>query len=193
MRANSSTSTSQSRAIYQQVVHILVAGLGTSDKTKLIRHISESPLEQVDITSDQIPTQLPSLTAGKLRVDSRLTANIWGAPNQWRHDYVNYLVNIKSILTHRGDLHRVMGMIVVIDSLIVPTNLEEMKLLNLIASDWNLPYIVLASHPHHPHARTLSQIREQYQLNERIPLYACDVSNYDEANRAFINLLYHAM
>lgn len=177
----------------RQVAHIIVAGLQSSDKHKLIRQISETPLETVNIARDTIPTRLPDLTLGKLRVDSRLTAHIWGAPDKWQHDYVNYLVNIKSILAKQGDYHRVMGMIVVIDSLMTVNSAEEAKLLRLIDDDWNMPYIILASHPYHPHARTLMQLRDVYQINDNIPLYACDVNNHEEAHRAFINLLYQIL
>jgi len=192
MQSRPSTSISRN-VTYQQVAHILVAGLWTSEKVKLIRHLSETPLEQVDIARDAIPTKLPNLVMGQLRVDSRLTANIWGAPDQWQHDYVNYLVNIKSILADRGDQHRVIGMMVVVDSLPTASQAEESKLLRLIETDWQLPYIVLASHPYHPHARQPSQLREVYQIPDAVPLYPCDVSDYSEANRALINLLYHAM
>jgi len=192
MQSRPSTSISP-YVTHKQVAHILVAGLWTSEKIKLIRHISETPLEQVDIARDTIPTKLPNLVMGRLQVDSRLTAYIWGAPDQWRHDYVNYLVNIKAILADRGDEHRVMGMIAVVDSLPTASQAEEGKLLRLIESDWKLPYIVLASHPYHPHARTSVHLRDFYQLPDNVPLFPCDVADYAEANRALINLLYHAM
>lgn len=192
MQSQPLSSTSQSHSPYQQIAHIIVAGLWSSDKNKLIWQISDTPLEKVDIVGDKIPVKLPQLVMGQLHVDARLTARIWGAPDHWRHDYVNYLVNIKAILNSGGN-HRVMGMIVVVDSLLTATASEEAKLLRLIANDWKLPYIVLASHPYDPHARTLIQLREQYAIDEAIPVYACDVSDPHEANRGFINLLYHAM
>lgn len=182
-----------SDASYQQVAHIVIAGLWTSDKTKLIRHISEMPLEEVDIIGDRIPVKLPNLIMGQLRVDSRLTAQIWGAPDKWRHDYVNYLVNIKTILNNRGDQHRVMGMIVVVDSLPNASREDEGKLVRLIETDWQLPYIILASHPYEPHARPINQIREEYRIGDVVPIHLCDVADKAEANRAFINLMYHAM
>lgn len=177
----------------QQVTHVLVAGLRASDKSKLIRHISETPLEQVDIARGIIPTKLPKLLMGEIQVDSRLKTKIWGAPDHWRHDYVNYLVNIKTILNNRGNNHRVLGMIVVIDSLHTIASADESKLVRLIQADWSLPYIIVASHPHAPHARHMDDIRESYQINDSVPLLSCDISQATEAKRVLIELLYHAM
>ncbi len=193
MHLQSSSSLSQSMVSRKQVAHIIVAGLGSSGKNKLIWQISETPLEYVDIASEQIPTRLPDLSMGQLTVDSRLTTYIWGAPDEWRHDYVNYLVNIQSILAKRGDNHRVMGMIVMIDSIPRGSSVEEEKLLRLIASDWKLPHVILASHPYHHHARPLNQLREIYKIDEKIPLFQCDVTDKNEVSRSLINFLYHAM
>lgn len=177
----------------KQVTHILVAGLWTSDKHKLIRHVSEVPLEEVDITSDLIPVELPKLLMGELQVDTRLTTCIWGAPANWRHDYVNYLVNIKSILNDRGDRHRVMGMVVVVDSLRTASSEDEGKLVRLIQSDWQLPYIIVASHPYAPHARHCEAIREEYNIASTVPILPYDLSQQSECQRIFIELMYHMM
>ena len=184
-------STDQSSS--QQIAHILVAGLWTSDKQKLIRHACETPLEQVDLVGDKIPVDLPELLMGELQVDSRLTAKIWGAPDQWRYDYVNYLVNIRWILEQQENHHRVLGMIVVVDSRETVSSVDEGKLVRLIQSDWSLPYIIVASHPDAPHARHPKMIREQYGIDDLIPMFPCDVSQAEEVNRILIEFVYHVM
>ena len=178
---------------YQQIMHILVAGLWTSDKHKFIHHISEAPLEEVDVAANLIPVELPKLLMGELQVDSRLITRVWGAPDHWRHDYVNYLVNIKSILNNRGDHHRVMGMIVVVDSVVTASSENEGKLLRLIQSDWSLPYIVVASHPYNPYARSVDTIREQYHIQEDIPILPYDISNPSTCKQVLIDLMYRIM
>lgn len=179
--------------IPHQIAHVLVAGLWTSDKDKLIRHVSDVPLEYVDIVGDLIPVELPKLLTGELQVDSRLTAKIWGAPDQWRHDYVNYLVNIKTILNNRGDNHRVMGMIVVVDSVLTTSSDDEGKLVRLIQMDWLSPFIVVASHPYDAHARHVEVIREDYRINNDVPILPFDISQPTQAKNALIELMYRAM
>ena len=119
---------SQDQSSSQQIAHILVAGLWSSDKHKLIRHASDTPLEHIDLVGDKIPVDLPELLMGELQVDSRLTTKIWGAPDQWRYDYVNYLVNIRWVLEQQGHYHRVLGMIVVVDSRETVSSADEGKL-----------------------------------------------------------------
>lgn len=182
------TTTSQ-----QQTTHILVAGLETSDKHKFIYHVSDIPLEHVDVVGDLIPADLPELLMGEVRVDSQLTTCVWGAPDHWRHDYVNYLVNIKTILNERGNLHRVMGMVVVVDSNQTAVSEFEGKLVRLIQTDWALPYIIIASHPYDRYARHVETIREQYQINEDIPILPYDLSDAKQCKRALIELMYRTM
>lgn len=193
MQTQSVFTQSHNQPLPHQMAHILVAGLRASNKNKLIRHISETPLEYVDVVGDLIPVELPKLLMGELQVDSRLTAKIWGAPDHWRYDYVNYLVNIKTILSNRGNNHRVLGMIVVIDSVHTLSSENESKLVRLIQSDWSLPYIIVASHPYAPHARHIDDIRDCYQINKTVPILPCDISQATEAKRILIELMYHAM
>ena len=176
-----------------QITHVLVAGLQVSNKNKLIHHISETPLERVDLVRDLIPADLPRLLMGELKVDSRLTTQIWGAPDHWQHDYVNYLVNIKTILNNRGNNHRVLGMIVVVDSLQSVYSTDESKLVRLIQADWPLPYIIVASHPNAPHARHIDDICDSYQINKNVPIFPCDITQAEEAKRILIELMYCAM
>ena len=184
---------SHNRPSPKQITHVLVAGLLRSDKNKLIHHLSETPLEHVDLVRGVIPAKLPELLMGELQVDSRLTTKIWGAPDHWRHDYVNYLLNINTILNNHGNHHRVLGMIVVVDSLQTPSSAEESKLVRLIQAEWPLPYIIVISHPYAPHARPINDICEQYQINSNVPMLPCDVSQAAEAKRVLIELMYQTM
>jgi signal recognition particle receptor subunit beta len=193
MQTQQSFAQSNNPPIPHLMTHILVAGLWTSDKNKLIRHISEIPLEQVDLVGDLIPAELPNLTMGELSVDSRMTTQIWGAPDYWRHDYVNYLMTIKNILNKRDTNHRVLGMIVVIDSIQTSASADENKLLRLIREDWSLPYIVVASQPDEPYARSIDDIYEAYQIPRNVPILPCDVSDASQANRMLIELMYRSM
>ena len=181
------------RQLSQQVAHILVAGLWSSDKTKLIRHVSDTPLESVNVAEDFLPVKMPDLLMGEMKVDDRLTAHVWGAPKDWRHDYVNYLVNIKTILLNRGDHHRMMGMIIVVDSLRSASSEDEGKLVRLVQSDWHLPYFIVASHPHEPYARHPETIRADYHIHPDVPILPYDISQATEAKRAMIELMYRAM
>lgn len=187
------TPSKQHQDLHHQTVHILVAGLASSNKRQLIRHISETPLDEVDIVGDLIPVKLPKLLSGTLQVDTKLTAQLWGAPDHWRHDYVNYLVNIKTILSNKGRYHRVMGMLVVVDSLRTICSDDEGRLVRLIQADWSLPYIVIASHPYERHARTAEQIRNEYRLDDDISILPYDISQSEQAKRALIELMYRAM
>jgi signal recognition particle receptor subunit beta len=193
MQTQSFFTQSHNQSLPHQITHILVAGLWTSDKNSLIRHVCDAPLHHVDLVGDLIPTKLPDLLMGEIQVDSRLTTQIWGAPDHWQHDYVNYLVNIKTILNNRGENHRVLGMMVVIDSLMTASSADESKVVRLIQADWSLPYIIVASHPYASYARHIDTIRESYQIDESIPIIPCDVSRATEAKRALIELMYCAM
>jgi len=87
----------------------------------------------------------------------------------------------------------VMGMIVVVDSCETVATPDESKLLCHIEMDWRLPYIVLASHPHAPYARTVETIRTAYHIPEKIDILACDLDDPSAVNRAVIELLYRVM
>ena len=193
MQSQSYFTQSYNRQPPHQSTHIIVAGLWTSNKKKLISHISETPLEHVDLVGDLIPAELPKLLMGELQVDSRMTTQIWGAPDHWQHDYVNYLVNIKTILNNRDSYHRVLGIIVVIDSVQTLSSADESKLVRLIQSDWNLPYIIVASNPYAPHARSIDDIYESYRINRNVPIFPCDVTQASEAKQMLIELMYRAM
>jgi len=178
---------------FHQTTHILVAGLETSDKHQFIHHVSDIPLERVDVVGDLIPATLPELLMGEVQVDSQLTTRLWGAPDHWRHDYVNYLVNIKDILNQCDDNQRVMGMVVVVDSLQTAISEHEGKLVRLIQSAWMLPYIIIASHPYDPYARHPETIREQYQIHTDVPILPYDLSDASQCKRALIELMYCIM
>ncbi len=193
MQPHSYFTESNNLPLPHQMTHVLVAGLWTSNKNKLINHISETPLEHIDLVGGFIPVELPKLLMGELSVDSRMTTQIWGAPDQWQHDYVNYLVNIKTILNNRGDNHRVLGMIVVIDSILTTSSVDESKLLRLIQEDWSLPYIIVASRPYAPHARDIDEIYEAYHINHNVPILPCDVTQASEARQMLIELMYRSM
>jgi len=193
MQSQSYFTESHNQSLPHQMTHVLVAGLWTANKNKLINHISEIPLEHIDLASEYIPVELPKLVMGELSVDSRMTTQIWGAPDQWQHDYVNYLVNIKTILNNRGDNHRVLGMIVVIDSILTTSSMDESKLLRLIEEDWSLPYIIVASRPYAPHARNIDEIYDAYHINRKIPILPCDVTQASESRQMLIELMYHSM
>lgn len=185
-------SPSQPVEYHQQTVHIIVAGLEASDKEVLLKHVCDTHLEHIDVVGDRIPVELPKLLMGELHVDSRLTARIWSAPQHWRHDYVNYLVNIKDILETRPNT-RVMGMMVVVDSVQSISSDDEARLLRLIENDWQLPYMVLASHPYEHFARSADEIREAYDIPDRIPVISCDIHDPQEATNALIQLMYTVM
>lgn len=193
MQSQSYFTKSQNLPLPHHITHVLVAGLWTSNKNKLINHISETPLEHIDLAGDFIPVELPKLLMGELSVDSRMTTQIWGAPDQWQHDYVNYLVNIKTILNNRGNNHRVLGMIVVIDSVLTTSSVDESKLLRLIQDDWSLPYIIVASRPYAPHARDIDEIYDAYHIDRTIPILPCDVTQGSEARQMLIELMYRSM
>ncbi len=193
MQSQSYFTQSYNQSPPHQMTHVLVAGLWTSNKNKLISHISETPLEHVDLVGNLIPVELPKLLMGEIHVDSRLTTQIWGAPDNWQHDYVNYLVNIKTILNNQGDNHRVLGMIVVIDSVQTTSSADESKLVRLIQTDWSSPYIIVASRPYAHHARHIDDIYESYRINQNVPILPCDVTQPSEAKRMLIELMYRSM
>lgn len=176
-----------------ETIHILVAGLWRANKTSLLKHICDSELCSLDLVGDSIPADLPDLTMGEIRVDERLTARFWGAPDHWQHDYVSYLLNIRRILDAQIGNHRVMGMILVLDSCESIATYEEAKLSRLIEMDWRLPYMVLASHPDDPYARSIDEIRTAYSIPDTIDILPCDLDDSYAVNRAVIELLYRVM
>ena len=167
-----------------QAVKIVVTGPFAAGKTTLIRTISEITVLSTeksitDATRSRKSDTTVAMDFGRITIDRELVLYLFGTPGQDRFDFMWEILG-----------EGMLGYVLLVDAS-RPDSLEEaVSILGAFRKMAKVPFVVAMNRATSLDVGDEARVRSTLELNDDIPVVACDATDRESVKSVLLSLLY---
>lgn len=170
-----------------QSVKVVVTGPFNAGKTTFIKAVSEitvlSTERQVsDASGEGSGETTVAMDFGRITVSDDVVLYLFGTPGQARFSFMWETLS-----------EGMLGFVLLVDALEPQTLMDAKEMIEFFTSMSDVPFVVAANKVEADDTDSLSRVRAQLELPEKVPLFPVDARQKDSVKAVLLGLLYEIL
>jgi small GTP-binding protein len=170
-----------------QSVKVVVTGPFNAGKTTFIKAVSEITVLSTerkvsDVSAEGGGETTVAMDFGRITISDDVVLYLFGTPGQERFSFMWETLS-----------EGMLGFVVLVDATSGESIDDARSMIEFFAEMSDVPYVVAANKVDEGDETTLGQLRDSLQLDEAIPLFACDARERESVKAILLGLMYRIL